>query len=155
MNAKMFGFNFFFDNKLSIKHLPPKSPYPEWMQLRQDIKRFIYEREKIRQQKKMKGMTMVGPEDFDPYPGEFLKDNLEEKIKRTCELMSEEYLSRGDREAGQEALDNINFARDASRAKMSPFDDLLKFQKSWQNLLAYTTESGLCQKIKKIIQRFD
>ncbi len=33
MNAKMFGFDFFLDNKLSIKHLPPKKNHPIWKRL--------------------------------------------------------------------------------------------------------------------------
>ena len=37
INAKMFGFNFFLDNQLSIKHLPPKKTHPVWMRTREDI----------------------------------------------------------------------------------------------------------------------
>jgi hypothetical protein len=69
MNAKMFGFHFFLDNQLSIKHLPPSKAYPIWMQLREDIHRFIYERAKIEHQTAIAGMTRVYPEDFDPYLG--------------------------------------------------------------------------------------
>ena len=68
INARMFGFHFFLDNQLSIKHLPPPNTHPTWMQLREDIYRFIYERAKIEHQKEIKGMTKVYPEDFDSYP---------------------------------------------------------------------------------------
>lgn len=47
INARMFGFPFFLDNRLSIKHLPPPKAHPIWRQLREDIYRFVYERAKI------------------------------------------------------------------------------------------------------------
>lgn len=71
INARMFGFTFFLDNQLSIRHLPPAKTHLTWMQLREDIHRFIYERAKIEHQKEIEGMTRVHPEDFDPYPGCF------------------------------------------------------------------------------------
>lgn len=73
INARMFGFPFFRDNQLSITHLPPPKTHPTWLQLRVDIYRFMYERAKIEHQKEIKGMKKVYPEDFDPYPGAFLK----------------------------------------------------------------------------------
>ena len=47
---------------------------------RQDLYRFIYEKKKIESQYEVPNMHRVSPEDFDPYPGEFLKDDLEDKI---------------------------------------------------------------------------
>jgi len=78
---RMFNYKFCLDNTLSIKHLPPPKPHPVWKQMREDIYRFTFEREKIRCQKRLKGMHYVTPEELDPYPGAFLKDDLEEKIE--------------------------------------------------------------------------
>jgi len=47
INARMFGFTFFLDNELTIMHLPPSKSHHTWKQLREDIYRFIYEREKV------------------------------------------------------------------------------------------------------------
>ncbi|MFQ6032976.1 MAG: hypothetical protein ACE5K2_08665, partial [Candidatus Zixiibacteriota bacterium] len=77
INAKMFGVPFFLDNQLSIKHLAPPKMHPVWMRLREDIYRFIYERAKIESQKEIDGLTRVHAEEFDPYPGCFLKADLE------------------------------------------------------------------------------
>jgi hypothetical protein len=111
INAKMFGFYFFLDNQLSIKHLPPSRAYPTWRQLREDIHRFIYERAKIEHQTEIKGMTRVYPEDFDPYPGCFLKHDLETKIEKSSKLLSDEYLAQGDKRGSEEALNNIVIAK--------------------------------------------
>jgi len=50
INAKMFGFPFFLDNQLSIKHLPPPKTHPVWRSLLDDLYRFIYDRAKINNQ---------------------------------------------------------------------------------------------------------
>ena len=71
INAHLYGHVFWFDKALTITHLPPEahqtSPYTK---LREDVIRFIYEREKLRYEN-------IDPNKFKPYPGHFLVDNLE------------------------------------------------------------------------------
>jgi len=153
MNAKMFGFTFFLDNKLSIKHLPPPKTHPLWMQLREDIYRFIYERAKIENQKEKKGMTKVYPEDFDPFPGCFLKKDLEEKIEKSHKLLSAEYLDQGDKRGSEEALNNINIAKTDALPKQDPFQTLCDIQKSWKKLMEYTSKKEIRSNIREIIER--
>jgi len=152
INAKMFGFTFFLDNQLSIKHLPPPKANPTWVQLREDIYRFAYERAKIEHQRQIKGMTRVYPEDFDPYPGCFLKKDLEEKIAKSCKLLSEEYLAQGDRKGSEEALNNIALAKTDAVPKYDPFQRLCELQKRWQELMEYTSKRNVLSGIKKIIE---
>jgi hypothetical protein len=151
INAKMFGFPFFMDNQLSIKHLPPPKTHPTWMQLREDIYRFIYERAKIEHQKEIKGMTKVYPEDFDPYPGCFLKRDLEEKIEKACKLLSEEYLAQGDRQGSEEALNNIVIAKTDAVPKYDPFQSLCELQKRWRELMLFTSHEKIRSRIRDII----
>ena len=151
INARMFGFTFSLDNQLSIKHLPPPKTHPHWMQLRQDIYRFIYERAKIENQKEVKGMTRVYPEDLDPYPGCFLKRDLEEKIEKSCQLLSEEYLALGDRQGSEEALNNITLAKTHTMPKYDPFQHLCQLQKHWQELMQYTRKREVCSIIGDIM----
>ncbi len=153
INAKMFGFSLFLDNQLSIKHLPPTKAHPTWMQLREDIYRFIYERAKIEDQKKIKGMNIVYPHDFDPYPGCFLKKDLEEKIEKSCKLLSEEYLAQGDKQGSKEALNNIAIAKDATASKHNPFQDLCELQKDWRGLMLFTELKKIRLLIKNIISK--
>ncbi len=152
INSKMFGFPFFLDNQLSIKHLPPPKTHPVWMRLQEDIYRFIYERTKIESQKEMEGMTKVNPEEFDPYPGCFLKADLEEKIKKSCRLLSEEYLAQGNKKGSEEALKNIDLARTDAVPKFDPFQNLCNLQKRWQGLMEYTSRREVSLTIKEIIE---
>ncbi|ABE51389.1 glycosyltransferase family 2 protein [Methanococcoides burtonii] len=96
INARMFGHSFLLDNELAIKHLPPAKSHPTWKRVREDIYRFVYERAKLMSQKETDGMIMLSAEDLSCYPGSFLGDDLEEKIGKSCRLLSEEYLSKGD-----------------------------------------------------------
>jgi hypothetical protein len=150
MNAKIFGFDFFLDNTLTIKHLPPPKTHPTWRQIREDIYRFIFERAKITNQKEIAGLTKVCAEDFDPYPGCFLKDDLEEKIRRASEILSNEYLSTSDQEGSKEALNNIKLAENDAPPEFDPFENLCQLQKRWQGLMEYTEENR--STIKEIIE---
>ena len=152
MNAKMFGHTFFLDNQLSIKHLPPPKTHPNWMRLREDIYRFIYERAKVDNQKEIEGMTKIYPEDFDPYPGCFLKRDLEEKMEKSCKLLSQEYSAQGDIQGSEEALNNIALAGTDALPKYDPFQRLYKMQKHWQGLMEYTSTSEICSRVREIIE---
>ena len=88
INSKMFGFSFFLDNTLSVRHLPQPKSHPQWKRLREDIYRFVYQRAKMQSQHKTGNLVHVSPEDFDPYPGEFLKPDLDEKIYRSSMMLS-------------------------------------------------------------------
>ncbi len=134
MNIKMFGYEFYLDNKLSIKHLPPPKPHPTWRRIREDIYRFMYEREKIRLQTENKGMNLVKAEDFDPYPGAFLKDDLEEKIIKTNEILALEYLSEGKQEDAKESLNNMLIKSELLKMG-NPFLNYLKIQKKWETMI--------------------
>lgn len=152
INAKMFGFTFFLDNQLSIKHLPPSKTHPIWMQLREDRNRFIYERAKIENQREIKGMIKVYPENFDPYPGCFLKRDLEAKIEKSCKLLSEEYLAEGERRSSEEALNNIALAKTDAVPKYDPFQSVCVLQKRWQELMKYSSKREVRSCIEEIIE---
>jgi hypothetical protein len=151
INGRMFGFHFFLDNQLAIKHLPPPKPHPTWMQMREDIYRFCYERAKIEHQKELEGMPKVRPEDFDPYPGCFLKNNLEEKIEKASKLLSEEYRAQSDQKGSEEALKNIVIAKTDAIPKYDPFQRLCTVQKRWQAFMEYTGKKEVRLSIKQII----
>jgi len=72
INARLQGLRFWFDRQLLITHMPPDEYQSAfYAKLCQDVIRFIYEREKLRQ-------AGVDAADFDPYPGRFLRDDIEE-----------------------------------------------------------------------------
>ena len=151
INARMFGYNFLLDNQLAIRHLPPQKTHAIWMQLRQDIYRFIYERAKIRNQKEVDGMTRVCPEDFDPYPGCFLKDDLDERIEKSCRILSEEYLSLGDNRSSEETLKNIALSKTDVVPKEDPFQHLCQIQGCWKGLMQYTSNREVRARIREVM----
>jgi glycosyltransferase involved in cell wall biosynthesis len=100
INAHRWGFSIFFDPKLRIRHLHPertKTFYNE--ELRGDIERFLYEREKVKE-----GFDL----DLDPYPGYFLKRTLPLKAFLTSFFLSLDHLARGEWDAAGKSLENFS-----------------------------------------------
>jgi hypothetical protein len=99
-NAKSKGFKFLLDNKLSIKHLPPPGKNPLWLKMREDIKRFIYMRVKL----KKSGYPI---ENTMPYPGYFLTNSLYFKIVITNLILSIRSLFAENMDESFKFLENI------------------------------------------------
>ncbi len=133
-NAKLFGVNFFLDNELWIKHLPPSSHNPAWLAFRQNALRFTYMKKKFESQNGKQGIRKVSLEELDPYPGAFLRDDLFERIYRYSMLQAMEYLRKGDEVGYKESLENITLAQ------FPPFSDdplakYLDFRAKWRKLI--------------------
>ena len=151
MNAKMFGYNFYLDNQLSIKHLPPPKTHPVWRRLREDIYRFIYQRAKIESQKDIEGMTRIYPEDFDPYPGYFFKSDLDEIIETSCKMLSEQYLDEDDKVASKETLRNITLAKTEANPQFDPFEKMCNFQNRWQKMMEFVDNDDIRNNMQEIL----
>ena len=134
INSRMYGFTFFLDNTLSIKHLPVPKKHPQWKRIREDIYRFVYERAKISTQYKTGNMVIVTPEDFDPYPGEFLRDDLEEKIFRSNMMLAIDYMLKGETEDAAESLNNIAISRKDAKPGFDAFSRYRLNQKLWEQI---------------------
>ena len=134
INSRMYGFSFFLDNTLSIKHLPVPKKHPQWKRIREDIYRFVYEKAKLSTQYKTGNMVMVTPEDFDPYPGEFLRDDLDEKIFRSNMMLAADYMLKGDAEGCAESLNNISISRKEAKPSFDTFSRYRLNQKLWEQI---------------------
>lgn len=152
MNSKMFGYSFFLDNELHIKHLPPAKSHPQWMRLREDIYRFVFEREKLRSQKKKEAMELISADDFGDYPGAFLMDDLDEKIVDTCTLLSADYRRDGDLDGASETVKNISISKKDAVPAFDPFDNLIRLQERWEQLMAFTGEERIREDLQKIVE---
>ncbi len=138
LNARMFGFNFFLDNQLSIQHRPPAQSHPTWQRFREDIFRLQYTKAKIDGQTEQVNMTLVEAEDFDPYPGEFLRDTLDDKILKTNLILALDYLANERVEDTKETIRNIWLARTKAVPSDNPFESYLLFQRRWRELRKLT-----------------
>jgi hypothetical protein len=138
LNARMFGFNFFLDNQLSIQHRPPTKMHPTWQRFREDIFRLLYSKAKIDGQTEQVNMTFVEAEDFDPYPGEFLRDTLDDKILKTNLILALDYLAQDQVEDARETIRNIWLAKTKAVPTYNPFEIYLDFQYRWRSLRRLT-----------------
>jgi len=134
INSRMFGFSFFLDNTLSIKHLPVPKKHPQWKRIREDIYRFVYQKAKISTQYKTGNMVIVTPEDFDPYPGAFLRNDLDEKIFRSNMMLAADYMLKGDTEGCAESLNNISISRKEANPTYDAFSRYRSNQKLWEQV---------------------
>lgn len=147
INARMFGYKTYLDNQLSIKHDAPPKTYPVWRRVREDLLRFAFEKNKLEAQTDIPGMDRVLPEDLDPYPGEFLKGDLEENIFRSNQMLAIDCLSRGDGNGALECLNNIAIARKNFQPQTDLFQNLLDLQKKWGRLMEYFSSENRAKDI--------
>ena len=88
---------------------------------------------------------------LDSYPGGFLKSDLEEKIEKSCNRLSEDYLAEGDRAGSKEALRNILIAKTDAVPKYDPFQRLCELQKRWRELMLFTSHEKIRSRIMDIV----
>lgn len=150
INIKMFGYNFFLDNTLAIKHLPPSKSHPLWKQFREDIYRFVYERAKLRDQEPEENMLPVLAETLKPYPGAFLGDDLEDKIERACTLLAEQYSAQGNETDAEETLKNIKIARTQAVSKNNPFRRFVRTKRLWEEMMDLTAGKDIRERLKSL-----
>ncbi len=100
INASQFGRSLLFDRELQIKHLHPERSQTFFQEeLRGDIERFLYEREKV------KGGLCV---DLNPYPGYFLRWTLYPRAILTSLFLTFNYLGRGELKTAKECLTHLS-----------------------------------------------
>lgn len=137
INARFFGHEFLLDNELWIRHLPPPKCAPPWYQLRQDIIRFSRERAKLATWRPGPGLHQVKPEDLDPYPGRFLKDNFHDLVTETCLEMAADYLEADKENDAQECLLNIAISKAEAKIIGNPFIEYLAYQRKWEEFIKF------------------
>ena len=151
MNARMHGFTFYLDNQLQITHLPPPKSHPTWQRLREDIYRFLYEREKIRKQEKNSNNTKITAEEFDPYPGNFLKDDLEDKIIKANSLLAEEYKDKNKSTDYNETKKNTDEIIKKAIPSFDPVEKYEKLRTHWIHLICSLQKEDAKQELNRII----
>ena len=151
INSRIFGFKFYLDNQLAIKHLPPPKKHPVWKRFREDIYRFLYDKSKFETQDADQNLNLheINPKDFNPYPGEFMKPDLGDKIFKTNIILALNYLAEGEIDACKETINNIYLAKYDAIPHYNTYDKYLEFQKKWRDLLILTSSFG--ENLKNII----
>jgi hypothetical protein len=145
INARMFGYKVYLDNQLSIKHAAPPKTSPTWERIREDIFRFVFERKKLEGQKGYPGLHPLQASDLDPYPGEFLKDDLEDKIYRSNQMLAIDYIAKGDAESASECMKNIYLANAHALSNDNPYYELLRLQADWEKLMDFFSSEKIAE----------
>ncbi len=146
INARFLGHRFYLDNTLWIRHLPPPKTAPLWRRFREDLDRFLYTRAKLEGQREGEGCCRLRVEELDPYPGRFLRGDLEDMIFRTCVLMGLDYLSRNDAQGFTECMCNLLRAREGVPAAGDPFGEYMAWRRRWEELMLYLSRHGELQR---------
>lgn len=79
INSILLGYNWKLDKDLFIDHYPPECK--ETNKLQEDVLRFIYEKAKIEIANNSGKYCHLDVDSLQEYPGNFLKENLEEEAK--------------------------------------------------------------------------
>jgi hypothetical protein len=151
INARMFGFKTYLDNQLAIKHIAPPKTSPKWEQVREDIFRFVFEKKKLEGQEGYPGLHHLQASELDPYPGEFLKDDLEEKIYRSNQMLAMEYLVNQDIQSALECMKNIYLAKTQADTDENPYYNLLRFQADWEQLMDFFSSKEVAQEARAVL----
>ncbi len=90
LNARLAGFPFWLDKKLRITHLPPhQSNALAYARMAEDVRRFIYQRAKLRLVAAHPDFFHLPPDAiWQPYPGRFLQDDLPAQALAALETIS-------------------------------------------------------------------
>ncbi len=82
LNTKLAGRQFWLSKKLRITHRPPTGYDTHlYLKLAEDVRRFIYQREKLRQARE-RGLPVPNAQELSPYPGRFLQDDLPQQAQQ-------------------------------------------------------------------------
>lgn len=130
VDAKMLGFEFMVDTKLRVLHLPGKGK-KLWSEMRQDLRRFLYMREKLLCQKDVKNISRVPIRSLEPYPGHFLHGGTCFKFVVSSWLAGLHSIYTGNWKDFREFSRNLLEIPDALDFAAEHCLDYFKFQKKW------------------------
>lgn len=140
INARISGHHFYFDPKLTITHLPPRHfEAPQYAKMRQDVIRFIYEREKLR-------LHGLPADDLSPYPGQLLSDDLIFSALEALRALGTPEMIKGF--GTPEEI--IIYSQDYAQAKASQYST---FEKYWRKTINILKGQRLKQEFYQLIKK--
>lgn len=134
LNAKMFGFEFLLDTHLKVVHLPGEEKV-YWSEMRQDLYRFLYMREKMLSQKYVKNIHRISVDALNPYPGPFLKSGTLLRFSVSSSLHFIHSLLTGEIRSAKESLRNFRHISKALHSAKGSSLNYFAFQKRWSNII--------------------
>lgn len=136
MNVRLLGYDFFQDNALWMKHLPPPRAHPIWRRIREDAMRFLYQKKKLECASGYIQGVHLTYKNFLPYPGAFLGPDLVEKIIKTNQELMQQYSRERKSKDAEECLLSIKKAKDFN-LEYNPFKKYLEIQDKWKKIMVH------------------
>ena len=96
-------------------------------------------------------MVRVSAEELDPYPGSFMKDDLEKKIERACTILAEQYRKDGKEADAAETLKNIEIAKFDAIPVKNTFHHLLNIKKLWEKMMEFTSRNDIKERLHHVL----
>lgn len=128
-NLRLHGLDVWFDNRWSVKHLPPETEQraPRFMQ---DVYRWYYERAKLADANRQNDLTSVTPASLMPYPGPWISSELDARVRKTAAVRT--FFTREHR-----AYWNIwrRGRHQAQRYARENIGKYLRFQSFWPSIM--------------------
>lgn len=134
VNTKMLGFKFMLDAKLRVIHLPGETK-SLWSEMRQDLYRFLYMRQKMLSWKDIRDIRRFSIDALKPYPGHFLGLDVVCKFAVSSYLNCLHSVLRENLKSFREFLRNICQIPPALRFAGEHCVDYLEFQKKWSSYM--------------------
>ncbi len=148
VNAKLFGFKFMLDTQLRVIHLPGEGK-AVWSEMRQDLFRFLYMRQKLLSQQHAND-TGISIDSLSPYPGHFLRLGVCLKFgASSCLNCLHSFLGR-DLESLREFALNFGLISSASRFAAEHSLGYFEFQRKWASYLPRLRGN---RRLMKVLQR--
>jgi hypothetical protein len=138
INARLAGQWFFMNKDLRIVHLPPKGgSYQDvaYHKVVQDVLRFVYERAKLAAGHQIGAIDTLTPEDLDPYPGLFLRPDLDRYAEPIIENIIES-TSPEQRDALGLGSSATEFLENAESRAKTAVGEYRRYQDAWHELVA-------------------
>ncbi len=120
INSILLGYNWMLDKNLFIDHYPPECK--ETNKLQEDVLRFIYEKAKIDKANKSGKFCFLDVASLKEYPGNYLKNNIEEEAKYALDIRDKEI----ENEAWYLSSDEVVKKGNLLKEKVNDFFDYAK-----------------------------
>jgi hypothetical protein len=104
--ARRLDFNVILDKEIAVKHDPPENGIPLLQTVFQDMVRFRIERQKLQTpEDNNTELNSLGRRDLAPYPGPFVRGNLDDMIDETAAILAVHFREENDEKQAELAAD--------------------------------------------------
>ena len=129
LSAHMYGTEIWFDNQLSVQHIPPEDAQRP-IRFESDVYRWFYEVRKCEFAKTQIDLMQIVPASYNPYPGPWLTHSINRRARWTAYLRA-----IGHKEHGQYWRIGNGARKDAAAYARENCANYFEFQHQWPAII--------------------